>query len=250
MPAVGCFRAPGATLCEHAASKRHDRIRRSTFQGSRRATRHTAHTIHRGCRGARGALRRHDVAWDVGCGSGQAVGRARGAFGRVIATDPAQAQLDHAEAAPRVEYRCRPPRPAACPTPAPISPSRRKSAHWFDWPRFVVEAGRVARPGSLVALVTYRNAEVAGRAGARLGDYYPRHPGPLAQWPGPRRQPLPRPRVAVAGGRGAAARDDRVVDTRRAVRLHHDMVGDVAVRGGRRLGAPRTAAGSARGDLA
>jgi len=114
----------------------------------------------------------HDVAWDVGCGSGSCRSRSRRGFGRVIATDPAQAQLDHAEAAPRVEYRCAPAEASGLPDASADLTVAAQSAHWFDWPRFVVEAGRVARPGSLVALVTYRNAEVAGEPGARLGDYY------------------------------------------------------------------------------
>src|SRR5262249_14085932 len=51
---------------------------------------------------------RTELAWDAGCGSGQlSVALAR-RFARVIATDPAQAQLDHAERAPGVEYRCEP----------------------------------------------------------------------------------------------------------------------------------------------
>jgi SAM-dependent methyltransferase len=114
----------------------------------------------------------HDVAWDVGCGNGQLSVALAARFGRVIATDPAQAQLDHAEAAPRVEYRCEPAEASRLPDASADLTVASQSAHWFDWPRFVVEAGRVARPGSLVALVTYRNAEVAGEPGARLGDYY------------------------------------------------------------------------------
>src|SRR5512146_981302 len=46
-----------------------------------------------------------DVAWDAGCGNGQLSVGLAACFGRVIATDPSQAQLDAAEPRPNVEYR-------------------------------------------------------------------------------------------------------------------------------------------------
>jgi SAM-dependent methyltransferase len=114
----------------------------------------------------------HDVAWDVGCGSGQLSVALAARFARVIAIDPAQAQLDHAERAPRVEYRCAPAEASGLADASVDLAVAAQAAHWFDWPRFVVEAGRVVRPGGLVALVTYRNAELASDAGAQLVGYY------------------------------------------------------------------------------
>ncbi|HEX4420274.1 MAG TPA: class I SAM-dependent methyltransferase [Kofleriaceae bacterium] len=115
---------------------------------------------------------RHDVAWDVGCGNGQLSVALAARFARVIATDPAQAQLDHAERDPRVDYRCTPAEASGLADASVDLAVAAQAAHWFDWPRFVAEAGRVVRPGGLVALVSYRNAEVSGEAGARLADYY------------------------------------------------------------------------------
>ncbi len=114
----------------------------------------------------------HGVAWDVGCGSGQlSVALAR-RFTRVIATDPARAQLAHAEPAPGVEYRCAPAEDAGLADASVDLAVAAQAAHWFDWPRFVAEAGRVVRPGGLVALVTYRNVEADGAVGALLDGYY------------------------------------------------------------------------------
>ena len=115
---------------------------------------------------------RHDVAWDIGCGSGQLSVALASRFGRVIATDPAQAQLDHAEQAPRVEYRRAPAEASGLPDAGIDLAVAAQSAHWFDWPRFVPEVGRVVRPGGLIALVTYRNAELDGDIGALLVEYY------------------------------------------------------------------------------
>jgi SAM-dependent methyltransferase len=115
---------------------------------------------------------RHEVAWDIGCGSGQLSVALATRFARVIASDPAQAQLDHAERDPRVEYQRTRAEDSRLPDASVDLAVAAQAAHWFDWPRFVAEAGRVVRPGGLVALVTYRNAELAGDAGAELVAFY------------------------------------------------------------------------------
>jgi SAM-dependent methyltransferase len=115
---------------------------------------------------------RHDVAWDVGCGSGQLSVALAARFDHVIATDPAQAQLDHAAPDPRVEYRCAPAEASGLADASAELAVAAQAAHWFDWPRFVAEVGRVVRPGGLIALVTYRNAELSGPAGEAIERYY------------------------------------------------------------------------------
>ena len=112
------------------------------------------------------------MAWDVGCGNGQLSVALAARFARVIASDPAQAQLDHAERDPRPEYRCVAAEASGLADASVDLAAVAQAAHWFDWPRFVAEAGRVVRPGGLIALVTYRNAEVAGDVGALLVDWY------------------------------------------------------------------------------
>ena len=112
------------------------------------------------------------VAWDVGCGNGQLSVALTRRFSQVIATDPAQAQLDHAQAAPGVEYRCAPAEASGLDDASVDLAVAAQAAHWFDWPRFVAEAGRVVRPGGLVALVSYANAQVDGAPGAVLAAYY------------------------------------------------------------------------------
>jgi len=115
---------------------------------------------------------RKDVAWDIGCGSGQLSIALAAQFAHVIATDPAQAQLDHAERDPRIEYRCEVAEASSHADASVDLAVAAQSAHWFDWPRFVAEAGRVVRPGGLVALITYRNAELTADVGERLALFY------------------------------------------------------------------------------
>jgi hypothetical protein len=56
-----------------------------------------------------------------------------------------------------------------------------QAAHWFDWPRFLAEALRVAVPGALVALVSYGNLVADGAAGAEIARFHRDVAGP--HWP-------------------------------------------------------------------
>ena len=119
---------------------------------------------------------RREVAWDVGCGSGQLSIALADRFARVIAEEPSQAQL--AAASPldaslsrHVEYRCAPAEASTLPDRAADLVVSAQAAHWFDWPKFVAEVARVARPGALVALVSYGILEVDGAAGEAVDAY-------------------------------------------------------------------------------
>lgn len=96
-----------------------------------------------------------DVAWDVGCGSGQLSALLTRRFAKVLATDASAEQVRHAAAAPGVEYRCAPAEASGLEAGLADCIVAAQAAHWFDLPRFVAECRRVGRPGALVALVTY-----------------------------------------------------------------------------------------------
>lgn len=98
---------------------------------------------------------RRDDAWDIGCGNGQLSTVLADYFAHVIATDPSRDQLARAIPHPRVEYRCATAEDSGLADASVDLSVAAQSAHWFDWPRFVVEVGRVTRPGGLVALVAY-----------------------------------------------------------------------------------------------
>jgi SAM-dependent methyltransferase len=121
------------------------------------------------------------TAWDVGCGNGQLSVALAARFARVIATDPSQAQIDAATAHPRVEYACSPAEQSGLPDATADLVVAAQAAHWFDWPRFVVEAGRVAKPGALIALVSYGIVLVDGDAGREIAHFYHQVVGPY--WP-------------------------------------------------------------------
>jgi SAM-dependent methyltransferase len=122
-----------------------------------------------------------DVAWDCGCGNGQFSVALAARFGNVIATDPAQAQLDAAERCDNIDYRCTAAEASGLDASSVDLAVAAQAAHWFDWPRYVAEVERVARPGALVALVSYGNFEVPGEVGSVLARYYRDDVGPY--WP-------------------------------------------------------------------
>jgi SAM-dependent methyltransferase len=103
---------------------------------------------------------RRDFAWEAGCGSGQLTTSLAPHFATIIATDPSQAQLDAADPRPNIDYRRAPAEASGLPDGCADLVVAAQAAHWFDWPRFVAETARVAKPGALVALVSYGIVEV------------------------------------------------------------------------------------------
>jgi hypothetical protein len=90
----------------------------------------------------------------------------------VIATEPSQKQLDAATPHPRVEYRCEPAERSSLADASVDLAVAAQAAHWFDWPRYVAEVERVARPAALVALVGYGILRVPGDANRVIEHYY------------------------------------------------------------------------------
>jgi SAM-dependent methyltransferase len=125
----------------------------------------------------------HGLAWDAGCGNGQLSVALAARFDRVIATDPAEAQLAEAPAHPNIEYRCATAEESGLPASCADLAVAAQAAHWFDWPRYVAEVERVTRPGALVALVSYGIMRVPGVEA--LAEYYWKAAG--AYWPSARK---------------------------------------------------------------
>ncbi|MEQ8450000.1 MAG: class I SAM-dependent methyltransferase [Nitratireductor sp.] len=146
---------------------------------------------------------RRGVAWDVGCGGGQASLGLAERFRRVHASDPSAAQLAHAPAHPRIAYvRAQ---AEACPLADRTLDLilAAQAAHWFDLPAFYAQVARAARPGALLALVSYGPIEGEGPIGDALARVY--HGRLHDHWPperahvedGYRRLPFPYPEIAA-----------------------------------------------------
>lgn len=97
----------------------------------------------------------HALAWDVGCGSGQAAVPLAAYFQRVVATDLSAAQIAQAHPHPRVEYRVAPCEASGLPDASCDLVAVAQAIHWFDFDRFYAEVRRVLKPGGLLAAWTY-----------------------------------------------------------------------------------------------
>lgn len=97
------------------------------------------------------------LAVDVGCGSGQLAVLLAEHFDAVEAYDPSESQLSGAEAHPKVRYAVAPAEKLPTADHAADLITAAQAAHWFDRPRFYAEVKRIARPGAVLALITYNN---------------------------------------------------------------------------------------------
>jgi SAM-dependent methyltransferase len=126
-----------------------------------------------------------DVALDVGCGSGQLSVLLAERFGRVIATDASARQVESATPHPKVEYRVTPAEASNLPPASVDLITAAQAAHWFDLPAFYAEARRIARPGAVLALVTYGVLQADGAIDPVIQHFYRDVVGPY--WPPERR---------------------------------------------------------------
>jgi SAM-dependent methyltransferase len=95
------------------------------------------------------------LAWDCGCGSGQATIDLAERFDHVIGTDPSAAQIAQAPPHPRIEWRVAPGERSGIPSATCDLVTVAQALHWLDVDAFFREAARVARPAGLVAIWSY-----------------------------------------------------------------------------------------------
>ncbi|HEY6853638.1 MAG TPA: class I SAM-dependent methyltransferase [Gemmatimonadales bacterium] len=126
-----------------------------------------------------------DLAWDAGCGSGQLSLLLAQRFDRVIATDASAEQIAHAAPHRHVEYRCAPAEVSGLTDGIADLAVAAQAAHWFDLPGYYAEVRRVARPGAVVALVSYGTVRADASVGPLIDQFYSDALGPL--WPPERR---------------------------------------------------------------
>jgi len=125
------------------------------------------------------------LAIDVATGNGQAAIALAQYFEQVIATEPSAAQLSKARPHDRVEYRQEAAEAISVNAGAADLLTAAQAAHWFEWPRFCVEAARVLRSGGLLAVWNYGNCRVLPAIDRLVGDFSRDVVGPY--WPRERR---------------------------------------------------------------
>jgi len=124
-------------------------------------------------------------AWDCGCGTGQLSVPLAEYFAEVMASDASARQIENATPHPRVSYQVVPAERSGLPDGSVDLITVAQAAHWFDLPAFYAEVRRVARPGGVLALISYGILELDGPAGPVMQRFYRDTLGPY--WPPERR---------------------------------------------------------------
>ena len=181
------------------------------------------------------------LAWDCGCGNGQATVAIADHFMRVVGTDPSATQIDAAEARANIDYRVEPAEHSSLTGTSASLITVAQALHWFDHTAFYAEVKRVLKPNGLFAAWAYSDCATGDAAIDRIKDrLYIDLTGPY--WP-PERvyvdagyKTLPFPFVEVAA---PSVSDGRLVDGRSSARLLPLMVGDAALHQSERRGSGR-----------
>ncbi len=152
----------------------------------------------------------HALAWDVGCGNGQASVALAARFARVLATDPSATQIANAEPHARVHYAVEPAEACSLPAASADLITVAQALHWFDFARFFAEVARVLKPRGVLAAWSYGVMRVAPEIDAVLDDFEHGIVGPY--WP-------PERRHVDEGYRGIAMPFDELVVPEFAMQL-------------------------------
>ena len=112
------------------------------------------------------------LAWDAGCGNGQAATALAGRFELVFASDPSAEQIAAAELHPRIRYAVEPAERCSLPDGSAALVIVAQAMHWFDAPRFQAEARRVLVPGGLFSAWTYAQSRVTSAVDAVFDRFH------------------------------------------------------------------------------
>lgn len=120
------------------------------------------------------------LAWDVGCGSGQASVALAAHMNRVHATDVSAAQVAAALPHARVTYAAAPAHASGLPDGSVSLVTVAQALHWFDVDAFHAEVRRVLVPGGVIAEWCYglvdsppAVARVVNDLDARMQSWWP-----------------------------------------------------------------------------
>ncbi|MBR9923164.1 MAG: class I SAM-dependent methyltransferase [Bacteroidetes bacterium] len=111
-------------------------------------------------------------AWDCATGNGQIAQKLAERFEVVLATDISPQQLKHAPKKENVMYRVARAEQTDMPGDFFDLITVGQAMHWFDFEGFFVEAKRVARPGSWMAIWGYELCQMEGKLNAIMHEFY------------------------------------------------------------------------------
>lgn len=100
------------------------------------------------------------LAWEAGCGSGQASRGLAGHFARLHATDPSAAQVAQAVAPGNVHFAVEPGEHCSLADASVDATCVAQALHWFEREAFFAECDRVLRPGGVLVAWGYQDVAV------------------------------------------------------------------------------------------
>ncbi|PWU16783.1 MAG: SAM-dependent methyltransferase [Bdellovibrio sp.] len=114
----------------------------------------------------------HRLAWDCGCGNGQASVQLAGHFDQVVATDPSEKQLAGAVAREKVKYETGTAEESSLADRTVDLITTAQAFHWFKQDRFFDEVRRVAKPSGVLAVWCYGLCRITPQVDAVVGYLY------------------------------------------------------------------------------
>jgi ubiquinone/menaquinone biosynthesis C-methylase UbiE len=125
--------------------------------------------------------RGHALAWDAGCGNGQASVALAEHFASVHASDPSAAQIANAKPQEGIRYVVEAAEQCSLADASADLVTVAQAYHWFDQAKFCTEARRVLVADGVIALVSYAESRVDAAVdvlfdelhNVRLGDDWP-----------------------------------------------------------------------------
>ena len=126
-----------------------------------------------------------ELAWDCGCGNGQATVALAGHFARVVGSDPSANQIAQAQPRANVEYRVEPAERSSFADGSVSLVTVAQALHWFDHARFYAEVKRVLKPRGVIAAWSYADCSATPAVDAVKNRLYVDLTGPY--WPPERR---------------------------------------------------------------
>jgi SAM-dependent methyltransferase len=121
------------------------------------------------------------LAWDAGCGNGQATVALAQHFAHVVGTDPSANQIAGAESRSNIDYRVEPGESSSLADASASLVTVAQALHWFDFDPFYAEVHRVLKPGGVFAAWNYAACHVASAIDTVIEHLYTDLTGPY--WP-------------------------------------------------------------------
>ena len=121
------------------------------------------------------------LAWDCGCGNGQATVALAAHFTRVIGTDPSTQQIAGAEPRANIDYRVETGERSTLADASASLVTVAQALHWFDFEPFYAEVRRALKPGGVFAVWSYAACKVEPAIDKVIDHLYTDLTGPY--WP-------------------------------------------------------------------